>query len=71
MEIVNSKAEQKSVKYEDVRIGTCFKFDKDSADIFMKTDYEQDAVSLIDGEYQYGLCGENVFPVNVEVHIVD
>ena len=71
MEIVNDTVKQKSVKYEDVREGSCFKFSKDGTDVLMKTDFEQDAVSLIDGEYLSDLCGDNVFPVNAEVHIIN
>lgn len=70
MKIVNGIIEQKSVRYEDVNVGSCFKFSKDDTNVFLKTDYEQDAVSVINGEYYSNLCGEDVFPVNVEVHII-
>lgn len=71
MKIVNDKKEQEAEKFEDLPNGHCFRWDDVSFDILLKTDYEQDAVSLVDGEYYSNLCGEDIVPVNAEVHIVD
>lgn len=71
MRIVNVKAEQESVKFEDLDEGQCFKWGKDDDEVYLKTDYEQDAVNLETGEYFSNLCGEDVFPVDAEVHVIE
>lgn len=70
MRIVNNKVEQKPMKFEDLDEGQCFKWSKNATCVWMKTDCEQDAVDLGDGEYLSNCCGEDVFPVDAEVHIV-
>ena len=71
MKVVNDEKRQESVKFEDLRPGECFRWSESVGDILLKTDYEQGAVSLMDGEYYCDLCGEDAFPVNTEVHIID
>ncbi|KKN71229.1 hypothetical protein LCGC14_0422720 [marine sediment metagenome] len=73
MKIVKpEKKELKSTLFEDLNEGDCFWFAAETdANIWMKTNYEQDAVNLIDGEYGSDLCGEAVYLVNAEIHIVD
>lgn len=72
MKIVNTEVEQEPIKFEDLEAGQCFKWNRSATtNIWMKTDYDQDAVDLGDGEYCSNLYGEDVFPVNAEVHIVD
>jgi len=39
--------------------------------ILMKVDDEQSAVDLLNGEFFSSLCGEKVFPVNAELHIIN
>jgi hypothetical protein len=58
-------------KYEDLEEGQCFKWSKDAENVLLKTDYEQDAVDLVDGEYYSDLCGEDVYPVEAEIHIIN
>ena len=71
MKIVNTKTEQEPVKFEELDEGQCFKMHIADTEVWMKTDYDQDAVSLIDGEYYSDLCEEDVYPVNAEIHILD
>lgn len=71
MNVVNDAAEQKPVKFEDLDEGQCFKWSKGESGIMLKTDCDQDAVDLTDGEYYSDLCGEDVYPVNAEIHIVN
>ena len=72
MKIVDNKAEVKLKKFEDLVNGQCFKWNiSGNTDLLMKTDYEQDAISLIDGEYYSELCGDMVIPINAEVHIIN
>ncbi|MCK5611630.1 hypothetical protein KAR91_57700 [Candidatus Pacearchaeota archaeon] len=73
MKIVrHEKEESKRILFEDLDKGACFWFsDETDENIWMKTNYEQDAVDLTDGEYRNKLCGETVYPVNIELHIFD
>ena len=71
MKIVKcEKKESQKVLFEDLDEGACFWFAAETdANIWMKTNYEQDAVDLTDGEYRSDLYGELVYPVNVELHV--
>ena len=71
MKVVNDVKEQEAIKFEDLPEGHCFRWGVSTTDLLLKTDYEHDAVSLINGEYYFDLCDEDVFPVNAEVHIID
>lgn len=71
MKIVNDVTEQKPVKFEDLDEGQCFRWSKGGSIILMKTNYDQDAVDLLDGEYYSDLCDEDVYPVDAEIHIVN
>ena len=69
MKIVDEVTEQKPVKFEDLDTGQCFKWARSGSTVMLKTDCDQDAVDLTDGEYYSNLCDEDVYPVNAEVHI--
>jgi len=62
------KNEKKKVNFADLNKGDCFEWVNS---VLIKTDYEQDAVDLVDGTVYSGICGEDVYPVNAEVHIID
>lgn len=60
---------KKTVDFEELKSGDCFR--DAEGDLMMKIDIDQDAVELSNGVVYGGLCGDQVTPVNAEVHIID
>jgi len=69
MKIVEDK-KRPGVLYESLNATDCFRLQENDNDLWLKTDFDQDAVSLVDGEYISDMCGETVFPVAVELHVI-
>ena len=73
MKIVRHKKKKpEKILFEDLDEGTCFWFANETDEnVWFKTDYEQDAVDLTDGEYRSDLCGQEVHPIDIELHVFD
>ncbi len=54
--------------FAELEAGDCFKW---RSDLYIKTDYEQDAVRLSDGLALDNMCDKQVTPINVEVQIIN
>lgn len=65
---VKENNEKNTVDYEKLEPGDCFRFEDE---LFIKSDYDQDAVGLKSGHAKCDMCGEQVTPVNAEVQIID
>lgn len=61
--------EKNKVDFAELDAGDCFR-DCDG-ELMIKTDWEQDAVSLEDGQVFGNFCGKEVTPVNAEVRVID
>lgn len=70
MKIVNDKQEATPVKYDNLDVGDCFRLKSDYQGLLVKTDYREGAVNLINGMYYNDLCGTDVYPVKVELHVI-
>lgn len=66
---IKDKVEKDKVDFAELESGDCFR-DCDG-ELMIKTDWEQDAVSLEDGQVFSNWCGRAVTPVNAEVHIIN
>lgn len=60
---INDQRIIKTTKYDDLEPGDTFMYQEN---LCMKSDYEQDAMCLVDGESFSNMCGEDVIPVNAE-----
>ncbi len=60
--------EKNVVDFSDLDIGDAFRHE---GRIFVKTDWEQDAVRIDDGVVYEQMCREKVIPVNAEVQVID
>lgn len=56
------------VDFANLDAGDCFRY---CGALYVKSDFEQDAVGLTDGHALEGMCGDMVAPVNAEVQIID
>lgn len=68
MKVVRNEKEIKEVNFADLNPGDCFEHE---GDLCIKSQYEQDAISLTDGEQYEDMCGDTVILVNAEIHITD
>ena len=60
--------EKNTVDFADLDPGDCFRWD---GGLYVKSNCDQEAVSLVDGYALSEMCGEQVQPVNAEVQIID
>jgi len=67
MRILENK-EKNLVDFTDLSVGDCFRYD---GQLYIKSDCDQEAVGLVDGNALSELCNTRVTPVNAEVHIID
>ncbi len=65
---VRENNEKNKVDFADLGEGDCFRY---CGELWIKTDYEQDGVCLVDGNVHEDMCGDMVTPVNAEVQIID
>jgi len=65
---IKENNEGNTVDYGELEAGDCFRYKNK---LYVKADYEQDAICLTDGSMQCDMCGEKVTPVNAEVQIID
>ena len=65
---IKENNEKNTIDYEKLNAGDCFRFENE---ICVKSDFEQDAIRLVDGQMLSDMCGEMVTPVNAEVQIID
>ena len=75
--VTKTRLSKPVINFEAVRKGQCFRFADEfktlgiKAELYMKTDYDQDAVELSSGSYYSGLCGEKVIVFDAEVHVIN
>lgn len=60
--------EKNTVDFAELDPGDCFRWE---GGLYIKSDYEQDAVGLGNGHPLAEMCGEQVTPVNAEIQIID
>lgn len=60
--------EKNTVDFAELEPGDCFRWD---GNLYVKSQFEQDAIGLVDGYAMEGMCGSQVQPVNAEVQIID
>lgn len=60
--------EKNLVDFADLNAGDCFRY---RGQVYVKSQCNQEAVGLSDGDAQEEMCGNMVTPVNAEVHIID
>lgn len=65
---IKENNEENTVDFAELESGECFRYQRD---LWVKTDYEQDAVCLQDGNVRADMCGEQITPINAEVQIID
>lgn len=65
---VRENNEGNTVDFADLEPGDCFRH---RGKLWIKANYEQDAICLQDGEMRTEFCGDMVTPVNAEVQITD
>ncbi len=66
MKIVK-REEKKTVDFVTLKPGDCFRaFDQ----LYVKSQIDQDATGLENGDARVNMCSIQVTPVNVEVHII-
>ena len=65
---VLGKNEKNTVDFVELDAGDCFQYE---GNLYVKSEYEQDAVGLTDGHALCDMCGDQVTPVNAEVQIID
>ena len=68
MRVVIKDNEKNIVDYAKLKPGDCFRWDKD---IYIKSQCDQEAISLTDGYALADMCGEMVTLINAEVHVID
>ena len=60
--------EKNTVDFAVLNPGDCFRWE---GNLYVKSDYGQDATGLTDGSALGDMCGDMVTPVNAEVQIID
>lgn len=67
MKVVENNTEN-TVDFSELGAGDCFRW---HGDLYVKSEFEQDAVGLADGYAISDMCGDAVIPINAEIHIID
>lgn len=65
---IKENNEGNTVDYGELEAGDCFRYREE---LYLKADFEQDAICLTDGSMLTDMCGDMVIPVNAEVQIID
>ncbi len=64
---VRENSEEKTVDFGRLNPGDCFRWNDE---LYIKSDFNQNAVGLNDGHALTDMCGDMVTPVNAEVQIL-
>ncbi|KKN69799.1 hypothetical protein LCGC14_0437450 [marine sediment metagenome] len=65
---VRENNEKNLIDFADLDAGDCFRYE---GTVCIKTEFDQDAVTLGDGSVWSDMCGNMVTPVNAEVQIIN
>lgn len=60
--------EKNTVNFTKLKSGDCFRW---RGNLYVKSECDQEAVGLTDGDALENMCGDQVTPVNAEVQIID